>query len=81
MFENTYCNCTEKLNTPAWCGNWNDAITKSFCILNGAFNSRFCPGAEGVLKDGNFTGDYLSSHPSVCNKSARKFSVVVMKPF
>ena len=76
MFENTYCNCTEKYDTPAWCGKYITGIKKPFCVLNGGLGSKFCPDAMRLEIDGTTVGDYISSDLHVCNKSIRKFSVV-----
>ena len=66
-YEDTYCNCTTKAGSVPWCGKWSSKINESYCVLNGGLQAKHCPGARLLKSD-----DYISSHPSVCNKSERK---------
>ena len=69
-YETNYCQCAPKHGVPSWCGKWSSKIKDSFCILNGGLQSKHCPGATRLQG----LNDYISSHPSVCNKSKRKLS-------
>ena len=55
-----------------WCDRWSDLINKSFCVLNGGLSSRFCPSATRLVVDETIVDDYISTDPSVCNKTERK---------
>ena len=69
-YETNYCRCAPKYGVPSWCGKWSTEIKDSFCVMNGGFQSKHCPGAIRIVG----LNDYFSSHPSVCNKSERKLS-------
>lgn len=69
VFENTYCNCTGKYDSPPWCGRWSKDRNETYCVLNGGLKSIFCPKAKPYIRS---VDSYISSHPSVCKKALRK---------
>ena len=69
----TLCKCVEKHNLPSWCVNRSDNISNPFCILDGGLKSIMCPGAKQLVYNGQKVDDYFSSHPSICNKTERKY--------
>ena len=73
IFEDTYCNCTDKYKLPDWCIKKSWRIKKPYCILNGGLKSEFCPGAIRFEISRKRVDDYYSYHPSVCDKAARKW--------
>ena len=73
-YVNTHCRCAQRHGIPSWCEKWFGNSERPFCVLNGGLHSKSCPGAYHLSIYGEIVNDYVSSHPSVCNKSSRKLS-------
>ena len=75
-YQNTYCNCAKRYAMADWCQKWSVHISDPFCVLNGGAHSKFCPGAEQLIWDGKKVDHYISSNPSICNKTAGELKIV-----